>query len=759
MISKDRIKLLPNWCITETHPAFYDTESKTAVGQTAKLYGAMKELQEDYNKYVNEINETIIAFINDANADQEEFINSINKIMHDYIAMIDEKIKMQDNVIEENITYIKENMINGLQEILNQMIESGELEESILNTFEGLNDRVLNLEEKQVINEKIRTVQTVEEMKELTDLTLGTVIKTIGYYSANDGGGATYLIREKLETDIEDNGAIHFINNSLVAELIIVDNKISVNQFGAKADGEIDDTQAIQNCFNFARAGITICFEHDRQYLINRTISVPQLIHVDGNNCHIMINENFENNSFVFDFGKTTAKQKTEATSYARSFVIKDFCFHKYGTPELLVNAFMINADAVIIKNIFAWGLNQVVKCTDKYVDKIKVDGIEIWGKCGSDYVIDTGYMGDAREIRNIHMHMQSLQTEEPNMLRIGSAHHGCVVDTVINGNILIDGGIASLKNLHLEGESSITINESEVIIESGYLWRGIKAPITINGTSHVELNNLTIAYVTERKDYSNIDCTDIYINSTLATVTINNCFKCAKGENMATSKHFVGLKTNIEQFNENANINSVHSVIRNNFTKPLLPIKKRDGNYGILGSFYTIPNIIWKESSGTYYYKAVMIFDKNRMVGNTSNANELSKELEEGGSSPSITVNGCPNSNYRFYRGKSAEAYNKYVDVGLVRSSFQDNGIIGGCDKWNDREESGIDTFLEATSLEYNSNNNVTVYAGKTPTVGTWKKGDRIINNNPVQDGIYGWVCTAEGTPGTWKAIGTIEG
>lgn len=147
MISKDRIKLLPHWCITETSPAFYDTESKTAVGQTAKLYAAMRELQEDYNNYVNETNAVITDFIHNVNADQEEFINSINKIMHDYIAMLDEKIKMQDSVIADAVQYMKTNLNNSINELLTDMQEQGKLNALILKSFNELGSRVDKLED------------------------------------------------------------------------------------------------------------------------------------------------------------------------------------------------------------------------------------------------------------------------------------------------------------------------------------------------------------------------------------------------------------------------------------------------------------------------------------------------------------------------------------------------------------------------------------------------------------------------------------
>jgi len=43
-------------------------------------------------------------------------------------------------------------------------------------------------------------------------------------------------------------------------------------------------------------------------------------------------------------------------------------------------------------------------------------------------------------------------------------------------------------------------------------------------------------------------------------------------------------------------------------------------------------------------------------------------------------------------------------------------------------------------------------------PTSGYYLAGDILYNINPPAEGGYiGWVCTAAGTPGTWKRFGAI--
>lgn len=80
-------------------------------------------------------------------------------------------------------------------------------------------------------------------MKTDTTLKVGDMVVTLGYYEANDGGGAEYRIKTSSDKYYEE------LNNGLVAELNIKE-KINVKQLGAKGDGIHDDTDAIDTAFD-----------------------------------------------------------------------------------------------------------------------------------------------------------------------------------------------------------------------------------------------------------------------------------------------------------------------------------------------------------------------------------------------------------------------------------------------------------------------------------------------------------------------------
>ncbi len=123
--------------------------------------------------------------------------------------------------------YVEDYFINlDVQEEINnkldEMAQNGTLEE-IISSY---------LNTKAILG-----FDTVNELKNATNIVNGSYAKTLGFYAKNDGGQGLYKIRNITNQDTVDEMLLLSLqNNNLVAELIIVDNILNLKQIGVKAD-------------------------------------------------------------------------------------------------------------------------------------------------------------------------------------------------------------------------------------------------------------------------------------------------------------------------------------------------------------------------------------------------------------------------------------------------------------------------------------------------------------------------------------------
>lgn len=112
------MKLLPNWIIPDTLPAYRDGESKTAIEQTYKVYQAMQDLINEYNAFAEGINTKLTEFKTQYEEDIEVFTTSLRQEFQDFIDTIDIKI----STLEETLTAsIKEQLEPQIQATINEM--------------------------------------------------------------------------------------------------------------------------------------------------------------------------------------------------------------------------------------------------------------------------------------------------------------------------------------------------------------------------------------------------------------------------------------------------------------------------------------------------------------------------------------------------------------------------------------------------------------------------------------------------------------
>ena len=149
-----------------------------------------------------------------------------------------------------------------LEEYVNNYFKNLDIQEEINNKLDQMvEDGTLeSIISKYITQNIIRRYLTVSDMLADDGLMPGMCAITLGYYSIDDLGGASYTVIEDRETDFDLQSVNGFCK-------IIRKDTMTPEMFGAKGDGVADDSNAIQTCVNYG--GI---FIFNKNYLINTVI-------------------------------------------------------------------------------------------------------------------------------------------------------------------------------------------------------------------------------------------------------------------------------------------------------------------------------------------------------------------------------------------------------------------------------------------------------------------------------------------------------
>ncbi|MED3562237.1 right-handed parallel beta-helix repeat-containing protein [Bacillus xiapuensis] len=115
-------------------------------------------------------------------------------------------------------------------------------------TYSSMQDRFDGIDDSISLMKK-RVVPTAMNIKQVTDLKEGEIVRTLGYSSYGDGGAANYEIKSSNST--VDNSLVFNLYNGLKAHLIL-GREMNVKQFGALGNGINDDAKVIQNALDLA---------------------------------------------------------------------------------------------------------------------------------------------------------------------------------------------------------------------------------------------------------------------------------------------------------------------------------------------------------------------------------------------------------------------------------------------------------------------------------------------------------------------------
>ena len=149
------------------------------------------------------------------------------------------KLKDIENKILQ-IKYIDSNLANKLKK------DYGNLKKIILD--ENVQAKLTDDIEKIIsqMDTKASYFENVNALKTSNKIKVNSICKTLGFYNANDGGGATYRITNNTALN---NGFSFSLNNGLTAELIYND-EINIKQLGARSFDENENKVDIKPYIN-----------------------------------------------------------------------------------------------------------------------------------------------------------------------------------------------------------------------------------------------------------------------------------------------------------------------------------------------------------------------------------------------------------------------------------------------------------------------------------------------------------------------------
>ena len=196
-----RVETLPNWCVANGQPAFYDTESATAIQMTARLYKKMQELIEQYNEFTCEINNLIEEFEQGIIHDFCEFKHCVIDLMNKYIETIDTKINLQDLKIDEAIQRQDATIELAFTEQMQRILEKfAEQDQEIADEFREQNMNIadaINYMKNKIIDTTVNVVnQAINE---------GTIQVVLQYDEPEEHLHIDIITAQRVESEGSEN--------------------------------------------------------------------------------------------------------------------------------------------------------------------------------------------------------------------------------------------------------------------------------------------------------------------------------------------------------------------------------------------------------------------------------------------------------------------------------------------------------------------------------------------------------------------------
>lgn len=107
------MRQLPKWRLTNPFPAFYDTESGSAIEQTAKVYKAVQDLIDEYNTFSEGVSESLAEHETETAEKIQQLELEFSQKFQDFIDTVE--LMLNDYALESDAINNLQRQIDGLE--------------------------------------------------------------------------------------------------------------------------------------------------------------------------------------------------------------------------------------------------------------------------------------------------------------------------------------------------------------------------------------------------------------------------------------------------------------------------------------------------------------------------------------------------------------------------------------------------------------------------------------------------------------------
>lgn len=403
--------------------------------------------------------------------------------------------------------------------------------------------------------------------------------------------------------------------------------------------------------------------------------------------------------------------------------------------------------------------LKKIVNCTTAEAGEIDDEGKGITHSGDPLYLFDLDGLGDALVFQHNGIHDTK---DGQKALSLNQCNGGIITSNIINNDVFIKNskGITFNSN-HLEYGAQVLIQNSNVTSMNNFFEKGTRPNLVVKslneGNASVvksmgdlflfydKRNRTNIKQVSEYdvqiSNFSSFEVSQSYrywVNTgVIGRMNIFGIAVCK--ENMSPLTDF---NTQSHLLSSDSRIMSGFNVINTAYVDGLLkPTCYASGQNS---------HAVWEKSSGRYYYKYQILWDRKRKIAGNSGllswkVNDVTYnyiDMRQDGNGLLLHMNAgnadeCGNQvMIRLFRGTSTD-YSEYVDIPVTGTSYlYDNGFSICGFRWKALSSNDVEKLpnvnTNISSIRYKGKN-IECRATSLPTQGDWTDGDIVYERGNV--------------------------